>query len=155
MRAQKVNTNSFDVLFFPKLNDFAILGENTIMEHKPVRLQKTNRFIVTRGNANEGILLKESIPHEHIKTTKKGKLVVNKEVVFEARLDAFGNPQRTELQKDKFVTLVNDIKGHTIENMHIDYNFYINECLLIIRDIKPYMEKRHKAKPVQKSLVLI
>lgn len=153
IRAQRVNLNKFKVEFMPKDDDdtFVLTGNDY---RKGTELQKTNRFIVTTGNPKEGRLIKTSIPHEHTVTKYNADLNVNVlEHKNSARLDKLGKPAVTQLQKGRLVTLVNDIAGHTIENMKINYDFYEKECIDIIKEIKLYNPKRHLPKLEQLALI--
>lgn len=80
-------------------------------------IQKTNRWVVTSKNPNEVKLLKQS---KH----RKNKI---------------GEPMRQAMQKNRHVILLNDMNNSpAITDVKIDYNFYLTECLKILRPIKKH-----------------
>lgn len=82
---------------------------------KPSKLQKTNRWIVTNGFKDEGRIIKYS---------KK-------------RLDKFDRPAATNMQKGYWLTLVNDTAPYMdVTKLNIDYDFYIGECIKIIKSMR-------------------
>lgn len=93
----------------------------------PVSQAKSNRWIVTRGNPAEGKLRKFSYQRQSYE----------------------------ELQKGQMVTLTNDIdpKNFNINDVKVDYNFYIREAYKIIREIKKLKRKDHH--PTAKQLSII
>lgn len=112
-KAERTSDKKFDVYIWPRNGD------------KAKKLQKSNRWIVTAGNANEGRIIKYSKISINPKTNK---------------------PKQTNMQKDRWLTVVNDMNSITdISKVKIDYDFYITECYKIIRSIKifnPQVQKR-------------
>lgn len=112
-KAERTSTKKFDVYIWPR---------NT---QKPYKLQKSNRWIVTNGNPDEGRVIKYS------------KTAINKKT---------NKPKQTNMQKDRWLTVVNNMEGYTnISKLNVDYDFYIAECYKIIRSIKkfdPAVQKR-------------
>lgn len=104
IKSQRTDIEKFDVILKNKH------GRSTI-------LQKTNRWIVTQQNPNEGMIMSK-----------------DKE-----------NNELTHLQKGFWVTIVNDIQDIPITDYCLNYDFYINQCLVIINTIKNRFTESHIA----------
>lgn len=106
MKAERTSTAKYNIYLHPK---------SAKEDDKPIKLQKTNRWIVTNGFKEEGRIMKYS----------------------KTRIDASGRPAGTNMQKGRMLTLVNDASKYTkVTDLYIDYDFYISECYKVIKDLK-------------------
>lgn len=122
MKAERTSTAKYNIYLHPKLAK---------EDDKPVKLQKTNRWIVTNGFSEEGRIMKYS----------------------KVRVDANNRPHGTNMQKGRMLTLVNDASRYTdITKLNIDYEFYISECYKIIKDLKIRNVESHNISLKQGSL---
>lgn len=120
MAAERTSTERYDIRF------------HTPDDPIGVKLQKSNRWIVTDGNPNEGRIIKYGK-----KINKWGDEVI-------ARID---------MQKGFKLTVLNNMKGHTdITREHINYTFYMRQCLRVIRSIQRYKDPPKEV--VQTALLL-
>lgn len=107
----------------PKKFNLVLYPFNGVRE--PDVLQKTNRWIVTKGNPMEGRLI---------------------------RVDKI-TAEKTEMQKGCFVTIVNNVDESTpIENYNIDYDYYINEAMKLIQVTKESNKETHVPEMFQPEL---
>jgi hypothetical protein len=115
MRAERTSEEKYE-LYFMRKDD----PDNRI------RLQKTNRWIVTKGHPDEGKLMKWS--------KKRNK--------------------DENLQKGYMVTLTNDMeeKPADILTFKIDYDFYIKQTWDTIRQIRKTKKDNHHAKYLQPKM---
>lgn len=110
LKAERTSEKKYDIYFWPR------------KEGKPVKLQKSNRWIVTKGHPNEGIMVKYS----------------------KNRLNKQNKPAQTKMQKDRYMVVANNMAGYQdITKVHVDYEFYINECIKIIKLIKIFDGTNH------------
>lgn len=99
---------------------------------KPIKLQKSNRWIVTNGFSEEGRIIKYS---------KKRK-------------DKLGRAAATNMQKGYWLTLVNDVRPYMdVTKLHLDYDFYIMECIKVIKEIRYINVESHNNIYVQGTLL--
>jgi hypothetical protein len=119
IKAERTSQKKFMVYMHSK-NDGPVL-----------KLQKSNRWIITNGNPEEGSIIKYS------------KIVVDPKT---------NKPKATKMQKGRMMTLVNNMEGYTdISKLKIDYDFYILECWKVIKSIKVFKPQEHR-RYQQKSL---
>lgn len=106
MKAERTSEAKYHIYMWPK---------NIKEGEKPIKLQKSNRWIVTEGFKQEGRIIKYS---------KKAT-------------DIHDRPKATNMQKGRYLTLVNDARSYTsVTSVKLDYEFYISECFKIIKQIK-------------------
>jgi hypothetical protein len=115
MRAERTSEDKYDLYFYRKDSPDA-----------KIKLQKTNRWMVTDGNPDEGRLMKWS----------KKRL------------------KDENLQKGYMVTLTNDMeeKPADIITFKINYTFYIKQTWDIIRQIRKTNKENHHAKYLQPKM---
>jgi hypothetical protein len=122
MKAERTSTAKYNIYLHPKMSK---------EDDKPIKLQKTNRWIVTNGFPQEGRIMKYS----------------------KVRTDVHGRPHGTNMQKGRMLTLVNDATPYTdVTKLHIDYEFYIAECFKVIKDLKIRNATTHNISLKQGSL---
>lgn len=110
--------NCKDIYMFMKSQRTDIYKFDVVLKDshgRPHILQKTNRWIVTSKNVNEGM----------IATRDKS------------------TGEFTQMQKGYKVTILNDIENQPIESYCLNYDFYINQCLIIINKIKNKFVESH------------
>lgn len=91
-------------------------------------LQKTNRWVVTRGHALEGQIVKVSRATGQVK----------------------------EMQKGRLVTLLNDVpEGLSVKDYALDYDFYIQEAQRLCDLTKPLEKDHHHPAYCQAKLQLL
>lgn len=97
-------------------------------EFNVVTQQKNNRYILT----NKGVRFRKSI----YKTDKES-----------------GEEKRTniEYESDKLVTILNKYDGQSVEELDIDYDYYINECYKIIHLIDGTTERLEREKKEERE----
>lgn len=116
MAAEKTSQEKYEVSLTP-------------VRHKgnPIALQKHNRWIVTKGNLNEGKLRKASLQDF---TNKKGILIPAGTV--------------TEMEKDYTVTCLNDVVDNVpMVQYMLNYDFYIEEALKMVHVTKVLNKSTH------------
>lgn len=85
--------------------------------------QKNNRYILT----NKGVRFRKSIYKIDKKTNEEKRTNI-------------------EYESDRFVTILNNYKGQTVEELDINYDYYIEECYKIIHLIDGTTERLEKEK---------
>jgi hypothetical protein len=107
-----------DIYMFMKSQRTDIKTFDVILKDRASKvhlLQKTNRWVVTKNNPLEGKI--------YARAKEDNALV--------------------ELQRGYYVTIVNHVDALEFEKYHIDYDFYINQCLGIINTIKSKHVESH------------
>jgi hypothetical protein len=106
MKAERTSESKFHIYIWPR---------HMADDDKPTKLQKSNRWIVTDGCKDEGRIIKYS----------------------RKAVDAQGQPEATNMQKGYWLTVVNDVRPYMdVTKLHLNYDFYITECMKIIKSIK-------------------
>src|SRR5690606_29159726 len=106
MKAERTSAAKYDIYLHKR---------NATENEKPIKLQKTNRWVVTKGCKDEGYIIKYS----------------------KLRKDKSDNRSSVNMQKNRYLTLVNNVSLYPdINSLHIDYDFYISECVKIIKELK-------------------
>ena len=117
MKSERTSDKKFDVKL---VTPIGMLNEET-------KLQKNNRWIVTKGNPKEGRLVKQSLITDNI----------------------------TNMQLDRKVTIVNDMVVKDIADLSIDYDFYWQKAMELVNTTKKKSPDTHIGKKiVQTSLNL-
>jgi len=105
--------------------------------------KRVNRYIVS----NIGVKLIKILPplKDEDGNLKQDKLLKyrkenpNQLDLFQELNDVLVEKNReSEVEAGKYITLLNKINSHNIENYDINYNYYVKECYKIINEIKNY-----------------
>lgn len=116
-------SNCKDVFEFTKMaNSTSQWWTETEDENGEItKQQKNNRYIVT----NKGVKFRKCT-YKPDKETGEPKLT------------------STEYEADKLVTILNNYKGETVDELDVDYQYYIDECYKIVHLIDGTLEKEEK-----------
>lgn len=97
-------------------------------EFNIIKQQKNNRYVVSK----DGVRFRKCT-HKPDKETGESKLTM------------------TEYEANKLVTILNSYKGETVEELNIDYDYYVDECYKIIHLIDGTLEREEAERKATKE----
>lgn len=130
MAAIRVNAEKYDLRFYPRNTD-----EHRILPYD--LLQKSNRWLVTSGNPQEGRLMKYRYPATSEELEKIMKSKTKKKDHYD---------KESNVQKGYVVTIINKVEENVdISQYKLNYDFYIQQTYEIIRRVREIKDTKPAA----------